>query len=148
MQINQNACSSRPVLDSHALFTNFQLPMILGRSLIRPLNSSWFSANFSVVLASKPKSYKRHISVAAMSASPPPTPPSRAPGDQERRFKEITSPCEWIEDYHPGGFHPVHLGDFFNDGQFKVIRKLGDGAYSTVWLAHDLRLADSHHSAR
>ncbi|KAF5615020.1 dis1-suppressing kinase dsk1 [Fusarium tjaetaba] len=74
-----------------------------------------------------------------MSTSPPPTPPSRAPGDQERRFKDITSPCEWIEDYRPGGFHPVHLGDLFNDGQFKVIRKLGEGAYSTVWLAHDLR---------
>ncbi|KAL9570916.1 hypothetical protein ACKAV7_005253 [Fusarium commune] len=82
-----------------------------------------------------------------MSASPPPTPPSRAPGDQERRFKDIRSPCEWIEDYHPGGFHSVHLGDLFNDGQFKVIRKLGEGAYSTVWLAHDLRLADSHQSA-
>ncbi|RBR21923.1 hypothetical protein FVER53590_13129 [Fusarium verticillioides] len=74
-----------------------------------------------------------------MSTSPPLTPPSRAPGGQERRFKDITSPCEWIEDYRPGGFHPVHLGDLFNDGQFKVIRKLGEGAYSTVWLAHDLR---------
>ncbi|KAF5974336.1 CMGC SRPK kinase [Fusarium coicis] len=74
-----------------------------------------------------------------MSTSPPPTPPPRAPGDQERRFKDITSPCEWIEDYRPGGFHPVHLGDLFNDGQFKVVRKLGEGAYSTVWLAHDLR---------
>ncbi|CVL11854.1 related to dis1-suppressing protein kinase dsk1 [Fusarium proliferatum] len=74
-----------------------------------------------------------------MSTSPPPTPPSRAPGDQGRRFKDIRSPCEWIEDYRPGGFHPVHLGDLFNDGQFKVIRKLGEGAYSTVWLAHDLR---------
>ncbi|RKL25237.1 hypothetical protein BFJ70_g12284 [Fusarium oxysporum] len=74
-----------------------------------------------------------------MSTSPPPTRPSRAPGDQERRFKDIRSPCEWIEYYRPGGFHPVHLGDLFNDGQFKVIRKLGEGAYSTVWLAHDLR---------
>ncbi|KAJ4160939.1 hypothetical protein NW765_005787 [Fusarium oxysporum] len=74
-----------------------------------------------------------------MSTSPPPTPPSRAPGDQERRFKDIRSPCEWTEYYRPGGFHPVHLGDLFNDGQFKVIRKLGEGAYSTVWLAHDLR---------
>lgn len=95
----------------------------------------------SIVLAQKPDRYQQHISVAAMSTSPPPTPPSRAPGDQERRFKDIRSPCEWIEDYHPGGFHPVHLGDLFNDGQFKVIRKLGEGAYSTVWLAHDLRWA-------
>ncbi|KAK2012066.1 serine protein kinase [Colletotrichum eremochloae] len=74
-----------------------------------------------------------------MSGSSPPTPPSRAPNDDERRFKTITTPCEWAEDYYPGGYHPVHLGDTFNDGQFKVVRKLGEGSYSTVWLAHDLR---------
>ncbi|KAF5000364.1 hypothetical protein FGRMN_1832 [Fusarium graminum] len=73
-----------------------------------------------------------------MSASPPPTPPARAPRNEELRFKSITSPCEWIEDYHPGGYHPVVLGDVFHRGQYKVIRKLGEGAYSTVWLARDL----------
>ncbi|EGX95923.1 serine protein kinase, putative [Cordyceps militaris CM01] len=66
-----------------------------------------------------------------MSASPPPTPPSRPGLDKERRFKAINSPCEWIEDYRPGGYHPVLLGDLFNDGQYKVIRKLGEGSYST-----------------
>ncbi|KAK3324458.1 kinase-like domain-containing protein [Cercophora scortea] len=74
-----------------------------------------------------------------MAASPPPTPPSRSPGDDEWRFQSITLPCEWVEDYHPGGYHPVHLGDVFNNGQYKVIRKLGDGSFSTVWLARDLR---------
>ncbi|GKZ48826.1 hypothetical protein AbraIFM66951_001067 [Aspergillus brasiliensis] len=74
-----------------------------------------------------------------MSISPPPTPPSRAPRNDERRFETITLPCEWIEDYHPGGYHPVILGDVFNNGQYKVIRKLGEGSYSTVWLARDLK---------
>ncbi|KAM0206373.1 hypothetical protein ACHAPA_009584 [Fusarium lateritium] len=74
-----------------------------------------------------------------MSDSPPPTPPARAPRDDELRFKLITSPCEWAEDYHPGGYHPVHLGDTFSDGRYKVIRKLGEGSYSTVWLARDLK---------
>ncbi|KAK3687896.1 putative serine protein kinase [Podospora appendiculata] len=64
----------------------------------------------------------------AMDTSPPPTPPSRAPEDDERRFKTITSPCEWVEDYHPCGYHP-----------YRVIRKLGEGSYSTVWLARDQR---------
>ncbi|KAK0749692.1 serine protein kinase [Schizothecium vesticola] len=67
------------------------------------------------------------------------TPPPRAPNDRnERRFKKITSPCEWVEDYHPGGYHPVHLGNVFNN-QYKVLRKLGKGSYSTVWLARDLK---------
>ncbi|GAB1316172.1 hypothetical protein MFIFM68171_06382 [Madurella fahalii] len=69
--------------------------------------------------------------------STPPTPPSRAPNDDEQRFEFISSPCEWVEDYRPGGYHPVHLDDTLNNGQYKVIRKLGDGAYSTVWLARD-----------
>ncbi|KGO78238.1 hypothetical protein PITC_036060 [Penicillium italicum] len=72
-----------------------------------------------------------------MSTSSPPTPPPRALIDDERRFKPITLPCEWVEDYRPGGYHPVVLGDVFNH-QYKVIRKLGEGSYSTVWLAHDL----------
>ncbi|KFH42956.1 Serine/threonine-protein kinase-like protein [Hapsidospora chrysogenum ATCC 11550] len=72
-----------------------------------------------------------------MSASPP-TPPPKALTDNEQRFKTITLPCERVEDYRPGGYHPVLLGDVFNNGQYKVIRKLGEGSYSTVWLARDL----------
>ncbi|KFA75783.1 hypothetical protein S40288_09664 [Stachybotrys chartarum IBT 40288] len=71
--------------------------------------------------------------------SPPATPPSRSPNDDEWRFNTITLPCEWVENYRPGGYHPVQLGDTFKDGQYKVIRKLGEGSYSTVWLTQDTR---------
>ncbi|KFY41762.1 hypothetical protein V495_04802 [Pseudogymnoascus sp. VKM F-4514 (FW-929)] len=74
-----------------------------------------------------------------MSSSPPPTPPSRASNIEEIRFKSITLPCEWVENYQPGGYHPVHLGDAFNNGQYKVIRKLGEGCHSTVWLARNAK---------
>ena len=46
--------------------------------------------------------------------------------------------CESIEDYLPGGYHPVHLKDILK-AQYKVIRKLGDGGSSTVWLAFDTK---------
>ncbi|KIM91449.1 hypothetical protein PILCRDRAFT_39243, partial [Piloderma croceum F 1598] len=43
---------------------------------------------------------------------------------------------EPLKDYTPGGYHPVGLGDVFQD-RYKIVRKLGWGGYSTVWLAHD-----------
>jgi non-specific serine/threonine protein kinase len=68
--------------------------------------------------------------------SPPQTPSSEFPEySEDWRFKQTGVLCEWVEDYRHGGFHPVNLRDTFNDGKYEVIRKLGDGAFSTVWLA-------------
>ncbi|KAJ7208766.1 kinase-like protein [Mycena haematopus] len=32
---------------------------------------------------------------------------------------------EWVEEYRPGGFHPMFIGDKFAHGRYKVIHKLG-----------------------
>ena len=44
---------------------------------------------------------------------------------------------ESLARYHPGGYHPVRIGDQFNSGKYEVISKLGYGLYSTVWLVRD-----------
>lgn len=65
----------------------------------------------------------------------PPT--HRLPQNRSQwRFRPLRAPTEWIEEYRPGGYHPVELGDVFVN-KYRVVRKLGYGAYSTVWLAHD-----------
>lgn len=46
-------------------------------------------------------------------------------------------PHEPLEHYVPGGFHPVALGDTLRDTRYTILRKLGYGGYSTVWLASD-----------
>ena len=45
---------------------------------------------------------------------------------------------DW-EDYCKGGYHPVHIGDHFSDRRYVVVRKLGWGHFSTVWLAKDTK---------
>ncbi|KAG8763084.1 serine/threonine protein kinase, CMGC group [Ceratobasidium sp. 423] len=45
---------------------------------------------------------------------------------------------DW-EDYVKGGYHPVQIGDTFSDGRYTVVRKLGWGHFSTVWLAKDVK---------
>lgn len=42
-----------------------------------------------------------------------------------------------MEDYCKGGYHPVHVGELYKDGKYTVVRKLGWGHFSTVWLSKD-----------
>ncbi|KAI0079307.1 kinase-like protein [Panus rudis PR-1116 ss-1] len=49
------------------------------------------------------------------------------------RLDEVESP----EAYHPGGLHPIIIGDAFCNGRYRVIHKLGFGGSSTIWLARD-----------
>ncbi|KAJ6188141.1 hypothetical protein N7519_003049 [Penicillium mononematosum] len=44
---------------------------------------------------------------------------------------------EGIHRYCRGAFHPVSLGDEFNNGRYTVRHKLGFGESCTVWLAED-----------
>ncbi|GAB0134673.1 hypothetical protein EsDP_00003034 [Epichloe bromicola] len=50
---------------------------------------------------------------------------------------ENTADEEDSEDYCKGGYHPVQVGEKFKDGKYTVVRKLGWGHFSTVWLSRD-----------
>lgn len=50
--------------------------------------------------------------------------------------------CEDLEEYHRGGYHPVHLGQKLgNDNRYRVIHRLGHGGFATVWLCRDVHAA-------
>lgn len=48
---------------------------------------------------------------------------------------------EGTEDYKLGGYHPVSIGDRFNQ-RYVVIKKLGWGHFSTVWLCVDTKRSE------
>ncbi|KAI9297832.1 kinase-like protein [Neoconidiobolus thromboides FSU 785] len=51
---------------------------------------------------------------------------------------QYSSPDEEdLEDYKKGGYHPVNIGDKFNNNRYVILRKLGWGHFSTVWLTKD-----------
>lgn len=50
---------------------------------------------------------------------------------------ENTADEEDSEDYCKGGYHPVQVGEQYNNGKYTVVRKLGWGHFSTVWLSRD-----------
>ena len=64
----------------------------------------------------------------------------QSPSDSETsgdEGTENTADEEDSEDYCKGGYHPVHVGEQYKDGKYTVVRKLGWGHFSTVWLAKD-----------
>lgn len=45
---------------------------------------------------------------------------------------------EDLKDYKAGGYHPAFIGEYYHNGRYILVRKLGWGYFSTVWLAKDL----------
>merc|ERR1711990_1106565 len=73
---------------------------------------------------------------------------TRQEQEQSRSFEEEDEEEEEIlgsdddeqespKDYCKGGYHPVKVGDLYHN-RYHVIRKLGWGHFSTVWLCWDL----------
>lgn len=74
------------------------------------------------------------------SRSSAPDPQSDEPQEEEEE-EMLGSDDEEQEDpndYCKGGYHHVKIGDLFHD-RYHVIRKLGWGHFSTVWLCWDLQ---------
>lgn len=58
---------------------------------------------------------------------------------RDRDFLNFVEDAEPFSGYYVGGYHLVHLGERYGDGaRNKMLHKLGNGTFSTVWLAKDL----------
>ncbi|KAF1987009.1 serine/threonine-protein kinase SRPK2 [Aulographum hederae CBS 113979] len=82
--------------------------------------------NTSSPAAHQKPSYANHINRSPSSSS------SSADDGAENTADEEDS-----EDYCKGGYHPVQVGEQYKDGKYTIVRKLGWGHFSTVWLSKD-----------
>ncbi|KAI3403673.2 SKY1 [Candida oxycetoniae] len=59
--------------------------------------------------------------------------------DEDEDDDEPMNPTdeENLQDYVPGGYHPCYIGEEYKNGKYTLVRKLGWGHFSTVWLARD-----------
>ena len=72
-------------------------------------------------------------------------PPSYLVYPTKEDLEELEWPKVWPEDLtstiiNNGGFYPARIGESFDNGRYVVIRKLGFGNFSNVWLAKDRKL--------
>lgn len=59
--------------------------------------------------------------------------------DEVNSDEEPINPAdeEDSNDYIPGGYHPCYIGESYKNEKYTLVRKLGWGHFSTVWLARD-----------
>ncbi|KAG0638802.1 kinase-like domain-containing protein [Tuber brumale] len=93
-------------------------------------------------------SHQKSTSIVAITTTPPNDTPTSATSANSRVSSSSrtgeedegnTADEEDYEDYCKGGYHPVTVGEKFKDGRYEVLRKLGWGHFSTVWLSRDDR---------
>ncbi|PYI31658.1 kinase-like protein [Aspergillus indologenus CBS 114.80] len=63
---------------------------------------------------------------------------STVAGNHRIEYKWIKG-VETLQNYQPGGYHPIMIGDLLHD-RYHIVDKLGSGGYSTVWLTLDTHL--------
>ncbi|XP_061688534.1 SRSF protein kinase 2-like [Syngnathoides biaculeatus] len=103
--------------------------------------SSSYAAALSALITSN--SADQRIQLSDHSASEPSANPAHprcppvevhpAPSDPRGSDDEQENPA----DYGIGGYYPVEIGEIFED-RYQVVKKLGWGHFSTVWLCWDM----------
>jgi len=83
--------------------------------------------------------------IKPQSKKPPKAAPRESSGDESsEESEEYTSEDEGRSGYRKGGYHPVYIGEKYNNGRYVIEKKLGWGHFSTVWLASDCNVRNDH----
>ena len=62
------------------------------------------------------------------------------PTSEKTPDNEEKSDSEDECDYREGGYHRIQIGETFGEGRYIIVKKLGWGHFSTVWMAFDNKM--------
>uniref|UniRef100_A0A3P8WJK3 non-specific serine/threonine protein kinase n=1 Tax=Cynoglossus semilaevis TaxID=244447 RepID=A0A3P8WJK3_CYNSE len=110
-------------------------PAACSTSFLQPLDCLDPPTGLSPITSSTTHQHNHQLTTSPPSALTPPhpefyPPPTQLLGSDDEEQEDPS-------DYCKGGYYPVTIGDLFN-GRYHVVRKLGWGHFSTVWLCWDL----------
>jgi serine/threonine-protein kinase SRPK3 len=108
-----------------------------GQSTVQPLPMASSAHHHIGSTATSSASGGADTAADAMSTSFEPSSNDNGTTASSMSGSVMTEEEEDFSDYCKGGYHPVHVGDTFSDGRYLIVRKLGWGHFSTVWLARD-----------
>jgi hypothetical protein len=121
VQFHATTSSSHPASPNHS--STFLLPAKMRRSIFRTVERRLLvSESWSSLANAHSGSNCR---------------PQHSTMSMHRPLYEHIDDVERLDYYRPGGYHPIHIGDRFQQNRYRIVHKLGYGSYSTIWLARD-----------
>ncbi|KAL2091203.1 hypothetical protein ACEWY4_013466 [Coilia grayii] len=132
-----------PVLEQSSSVRDQLLFMVWSDS---PLTACLIAAS-SVAMLASPLPYSVSVAETAPPVHPstPNPPPTHTPAHPPKTPKPPPTHTPGLDEeeedqsqYGRGGYYPVRVGETFA-GRYQVLRKLGWGHFSTVWLCRDLQ---------
>lgn len=121
-----------PPQKQHPMFSKFAFP--------RPKQGSNLSAALSgrLQLDTKESALTPGSGTSLVGADPHPDDHTDTDSDTDTDTDTFPKSEESVDDYRQGGYHPTFVGEHYGArGQYRVVRKLGWGHFSTVWLCWD-----------
>lgn len=109
------------------------------RSSVSPIAAEKSSEAAASSAPSAPAAPAAPVAESAESTTPAEPAESQEAGTLSSGLPDAELVDEGSEAYKPGQFHPVYIGDVYNE-KYLVLNKLGYGLYSTVWLVKDISL--------
>lgn len=112
------------LIASFTTSTSLRIKIFVGLATLAPL-----ALGYSSSISRQAATTRRSTSSSHKMSS------KKHPWDSNYDLIGGTEAFELLDDYKPGGFPVIQIGDLLHDNRYEIIDKLGHGGSPTVWMA-------------